>query len=61
MSVAAATVRVVEPETEPEVAVMVALPAETPVASPALLMLATLALFEVQLTEFVRFFVVLSL
>ena len=53
------------PETEPEVAVIVLVPAATAEAIPivplVLLIVATLAADEVQVTELVRFFVLLSL
>ena len=48
--VAGLTVRVVFPEILPELAVMVALPAEAPVARPPLLTIATEALDELQAT-----------
>ena len=54
----AVTVNPVEPEMVPDVALMVALPAATPVANPALLMVATAVLEELQVTELVRFWVV---
>src|SRR6266478_1851567 len=60
-SVATVTVSVVEPVTLPEVAWMVALPVPAAVASPAVLLLATVALSEVQVTELVRFCVLVSL
>src|ERR1700733_2890522 len=49
------TVSVVEPLIEPELACIVVLPAPTPVASPPLVIVATVVLLEVQLTELVRF------
>jgi len=52
------TVRTVDPLTVPEVAVIVDVPAETAVANPAALMIATLGSEEVQTTEFVRLAVV---
>ena len=62
---AAVTVRMVEPETLPRVALIVVLPALLPVASPSLLraleMLATAGAEEAQVTEAVRSWVVLSL
>jgi hypothetical protein len=62
--VADVTVRVVEPEMPPEVAVIVAVPAATAVALPlvpaALLMVAKDAADELQVTEVVRSCVVLS-
>lgn len=54
------TVRMVEPVTDPDVAEMVVLPAATPVARPAELMVATPVLAEFQATELVRFFVLPS-
>jgi hypothetical protein len=54
------TVRLVDPPIAPEVAVMVALPAAAPVARPALVTVA-FALLEVQVTDAVRFCVLLSL
>jgi len=60
-SVATVTVSVVEPVTLPEVAWMVALPVPAAVASPAVLLLATVVLSEVQVTELVRFCVLVSL
>ena len=63
-SVAELTVRVVEPEMLPEVAVIVVLPAATGVTCPlepaALLMVATDALDELQVTDVVIFCVLLS-
>jgi len=63
-SVAAVTVRVVEPDILPDVAVIVVEPAATEVANPlepaALLMVATAAADEPQVTAVVRFCVVLS-
>jgi hypothetical protein len=63
-SVAAVTVRVVDPDMFPDVAVIVVVPAATEAAEPlepsALLMVATPALDELQVTAFVRFCVVLS-
>jgi len=63
-SVAAVTFRVVEPETAPEVAVMVVEPTARAVAKPfepaALLMAALAASEELQATEVVRSWVVLS-
>jgi hypothetical protein len=53
------TVSVVLPLTEPEVAVIVALPTDTPVANPLLLMLAMVVSLEVQVTELVITLVVL--
>jgi len=63
-SVAGFTVRVVVPEMLPDAALIVVAPAATDVASPfepaALLMVATPALDELQVTDAVRFCVVLS-
>jgi hypothetical protein len=58
---AAVTVRPVDPPIAPEVAVMVALPAAAPVARPPAVTLATPALLELQVTDAVRFCVLLSL
>lgn len=56
------TCRVAVPEKVPEVAVIITeSPAATPVASPELLIDATLALEEVHATELVMFFVLPSL
>jgi hypothetical protein len=52
------TVSAADPATAPEVAVIVDVPAPTPVANPAELMVATLVSEEVQTAEFVRFAVV---
>ncbi len=64
MSVAAVTVKGVEPEIEPDVAEMVADPADTAVTEPVepavLLTVATAVLDELHVTEAVRFCVVLS-
>ena len=49
------TIRVVEPVTDPKVAVMVVAPAATLVARPELLMVATPAVEEFQATELVMF------
>ena len=54
------TVSVVLPVTEPEVAVIVALPTDTPVANPLLLMVARVVSLEVQVTELVITLVLLS-
>ena len=54
----AVTVNPVLPVTEPEAAVIVTLPAETPVAKPDALTVAIAELVEVQVTELVRFAVV---
>jgi len=55
------TVRVVEPVTLPEVAVIVVVPVATLVARPALLIAATLVADELQITVLVRFWVLPSL
>jgi hypothetical protein len=64
VSVTAVTVRAVDPDMPPDVAAIVVVPAATEVAKPlepdALLMVATPALEELQVTAFVRFCVVLS-
>ena len=57
----AVTVRFVEPLIEPEVARIVVLPVATPVASPALVIVAAAVFVELQVTELVRFWVLLSL
>lgn len=57
-SVGAVTVSVVRPAREPEVAVMVVVPAAAVVASPLPLIVATPLLVEVHLTELVMFCVV---
>ena len=49
------TVSPVLPETDPETALMVVVPAATPVASPPLVMVATDGELEVQVDEPVRF------
>jgi len=54
------TVSVMESLTLPRVAVIVVVPAASPVASPALVMVATLVLLEVQVTAVVMSFVVKS-
>ena len=63
-SVAAVTVSVVDPDVLPDVAVIVVVPAATDVARPlepaALLMVATPAVNEFQVTDVVRFCVVPS-
>jgi hypothetical protein len=56
----AVTVNVVEPETEPEVAEIVELPAATALARPEELIVATEVLEEAQVTEEVRSPVLLS-
>lgn len=53
-SVAAVTVNEVEPDTPLKVAVMVLVPAATALANPAVLMVATLVVPEVQVTFEVR-------
>jgi hypothetical protein len=58
-SVAAVTVSTVDPTIEPEVALMVLVPAATPVAKPPTVMVA--AVPEAQVTEAVTFCVLLSL
>ena len=55
------TVRPVEPLIEPEVAMIVVLPVPAPAASPALVIVATEVLLELQVTEPVRFCVLLLL
>ena len=55
------TVSPVEPLIPPEVAWIVVLPAATPVAKPPLVIVATDVVDEVQVTELVRFCVLLSL
>ena len=59
-SVAAVTVRVVEPTMLPDVADIVEVPIFTVVASPAALMVAAAVLEEAQVTLAVRFCVLLS-
>jgi hypothetical protein len=63
-SVAEFTVRPVEPDTPPDVAVIVVVPGDTddasPRAAPEVLIVATLLLDELQATVLVRFWVVLS-
>ena len=60
-STGAVTVRLVEPVIEPDTAEIVVLPVATPVASPAPLIVPTAVLVELQVTELVRFCVLLSL
>ena len=61
VSVGAVTVRVVEPEMLPDVALIVVVPAATAVASPDKLpIVATVVSDELQVTEVVISFVVLS-
>jgi hypothetical protein len=55
------TVRVVEPLIDPEAAWIVVLPVATPVAKPALVIVATAVFDELQVTELVRFWVLPSL
>ena len=57
----AVTVRVVEPLIDPDVAEIVVVPVPAAVASPALEIVATAVLVELQVTELVRFCVLLSL
>jgi hypothetical protein len=57
-SVGATTVSVVEPETEPRVAMIVVVPVATVLARPPALMVAALVLLELQVTELVMFCVV---
>jgi hypothetical protein len=52
---------VVEPLMVPDVAVMLAVPSETPLTSPALLVVATAVSDDVQVTELVMVFVLESL
>jgi len=56
----AVTVRVVEPLMAPEAALIVLVPAATPVASPPALIVATLVVCEVHVTVLVKFCVELS-
>ena len=58
---AAGTVTVTVPATEPEVAVIVLLPADAPVTRPEALTVATAALEELQLTKLVKFWMLLLL
>jgi hypothetical protein len=58
---AVVTVRVVEPLIVPEVAAITAAPGPTPVASPALEIVATPGCEELQLTTLLRFWVLPSL
>ena len=58
VSTAPVTVNAAEPLMAPDLAVMVALPEVTVVASPALLIVATAAFDEVQVAVLVRFCVV---
>ena len=59
--IADVTVRLVEPLMEPEVARIVAVPDATPVPKPALVIVATAVFVEAQVTELVRFWVLVSL
>lgn len=59
-SVAAVTFSVAEPEMVPDVAVMVGKPTPTPVARPALVIVALVIFDELQVTDVVKFLVVLS-
>lgn len=59
-NVAPLTINVVEPATEPDVAVIVTVPSATVVANPVLLMVATVRSPADQVTEFVRSCVLLS-
>jgi hypothetical protein len=59
-SVAAVTVSVVLPETLPEDAEIIELPAAPAVARPAALMVAAAGVADAQVTELVMFFVLLS-
>ena len=60
-SVGAVTVSNVEPTIEPEVALIVLVPAATPVARPPTVMVAVVVVPEAQVAEAVRFCVLLSL
>jgi hypothetical protein len=60
-SVADVTVSTVEPTTEPEVALIVLLPAATAVANPPALIVAVAVVPEAHVAEAVRFCVLLSL
>jgi hypothetical protein len=57
----AVTVSTVDPTTDPEVAVMVLVPTPTPVAKPPAVIVAAPVVAEAQVTEAVRFCVVLLL
>ena len=61
MRVAGCTVNLVLFVTDPRVAVMIEVPPATPDATPAVLMVATAAFDEVQVTRLVMFCVLLSL
>ena len=60
-STGAVTVKFVEPLIEPDAAEIVVLPVATPVASPTLVIVAVAVFVELQVTELVRFWVLLSL
>ena len=60
-SVAAVTVRTVEPTTDPEVALIVLLPTASADANPAALIVAVAVVPEAHVTDAVRFCVLLSL
>ena len=60
IATAAVTVRTVEPEMPVSVALMVEVPAATPVARPAAVIVATEVVAEAQVTWLVRFCVELS-
>ena len=60
-NIGAVTMRFVEPLIEPDAAEIVVLPVLTPVASPAPLIVPTAVLVELQVTELVKFWVLLSL
>jgi hypothetical protein len=60
-SIGVVTVRFVDPLIEPDAADIVVLPVATPVARPALVIVATAVFVELQVTELVRFCVLLSL
>jgi hypothetical protein len=60
-SVAAVTVSTVDPLTEPDVALMVLVPTPAPVANPVLVIVAVAVVPDDQVTDVVRFCVLLSL
>jgi hypothetical protein len=60
-SVAVDTVSKVEPTTDPDVALIVLVPAEAAVANPPALIVAVAVVPDAQVTEAVRFWVLLSL
>jgi hypothetical protein len=60
-SVAAVTVSIAEPTTDPEVALIVLLPVPAPVAKPPAVIVATPGVADAHVTEDVRFCVLLSL